>query len=396
MWRRERPAADVYVHYPLSGLPHERTATFCGNLERSLRKAGVGASVAYVRAPTTTKVLPPAGAHPDYWKPEGNELVAYGAGSDRMAFTLARGGSYELWMEGTVGRPIKFVLDGRKVGTIAYEDRYPNQYLNVGMRDARGRSPHAYDRARRRQPAPGQRRRRRPGHAQLRPDRAAATWTRSHTGVNVAPAAAADADLRRAPSAMNGWRCSKPGAAPPDARRDRPDAGHPHAHAVGPPDELLQPPAHRRAGGLRARAARDVLRRALAERAASRAALDRRGASARPRARRSGRPIRPRAGRSRIPARRARSRSRPDSCSRVHEVDVARVAGRDHGLADRHRLGHRQAEALGAVQGDVAVARGHQPGELLGGERAVDDVDVRRARARPTAPPPRRAGAAAR
>jgi hypothetical protein len=134
VWRRERPAADVYVHYPLAGLPHERTATFCGNLERSLRKAGVGASVAYVRAPTTTKVLPPAGAHPDYWKPEGNELVAHGAGSDRMAFTLARGGSYELWMEGTVGRPVKFVLDGRTAGTIAYEDRYPNQYLYIGTR----------------------------------------------------------------------------------------------------------------------------------------------------------------------------------------------------------------------------------------------------------------------
>jgi hypothetical protein len=134
VWRRERPARDVFVHYPLSGLPHERTATFCGNLKRSLRKAGPGASVAYVRAPTTTQVLPPAGVHPDYWKPEGNELIAHGAGSDRMTFKLARGGSYELWMEGTVGRPIKFVLDGRAVGTIAYEDRYPNQYLYIGTR----------------------------------------------------------------------------------------------------------------------------------------------------------------------------------------------------------------------------------------------------------------------
>ncbi len=134
VWRRERPAADVFVHYPLAGLAHERTATFCGNLERSLRKAGVGASIAYVRAPTTTQVEPPAGVHPDYWKPEGNELVAHGAGSDRMTFKLARAGSYELWMEGTVGRPIKFVLDGREVGTIAYEDRYPNQYLYIGKR----------------------------------------------------------------------------------------------------------------------------------------------------------------------------------------------------------------------------------------------------------------------
>src|ERR1700730_14397311 len=43
-----------------------------------------------------------------------------------------------------------------------------------------------------------------------------------------------------------------------------------------------------------------------------------------------------------------------------HEVDVARIAGPNHGLADRHRLGHRQPEALGPMQGGVAVARGHQ------------------------------------
>jgi hypothetical protein len=37
-------------------------------------------------------------------------------------------------MEGTVGRPIEFILDGRTVGKIAYENRYPNQYLYIGTR----------------------------------------------------------------------------------------------------------------------------------------------------------------------------------------------------------------------------------------------------------------------
>ncbi len=132
VWRRARPASDVYVHFPLSGLPHERTATFCRVLQKDLRHAGPGASVAYVTAPKATQVTLSAGVHPDYWKAQGNELVAYGAGSDRVSFTLTRPATYSVWMEGTVGRPVKFQIDGRSVGTLAYEERYPNQFLHVG------------------------------------------------------------------------------------------------------------------------------------------------------------------------------------------------------------------------------------------------------------------------
>jgi len=134
VWRRGRPAGDVYVHYPLSGLPHERTATFCDGLQKSLRGAGTGATVAYVRAAAGTTVLPVSGSYPDYWKAEGNELVAHGAGSDRMTFALPHGSSYTMWMEGTVGRPLQFILDGRKVGTIAYENRYPTQFIKFSTR----------------------------------------------------------------------------------------------------------------------------------------------------------------------------------------------------------------------------------------------------------------------
>ena len=132
VWRRVRPATDVYAHLPLSGLPHERIPAICGVLQKDLREAGPSATVAYVVAPTGTVVLPASGAHPDYWKPEGGELVAYGAGSDRVAFTLPRAGTYEIWMEGTIGRPLKFLIDGRHVGTLAYEERYPGQFLYIG------------------------------------------------------------------------------------------------------------------------------------------------------------------------------------------------------------------------------------------------------------------------
>jgi hypothetical protein len=132
VWRRVRPASDVYIHLPLSGLPHERTPMFCRGLQSYLRKAGPGSSLAYVLAPRATQVTLTTGVHPDYWKDEGNDLVAYGAGSDRIAFTLPHAATYDIWMEGTVGRPVEFLIDGHAVGTLAYEERYPNQFLHIG------------------------------------------------------------------------------------------------------------------------------------------------------------------------------------------------------------------------------------------------------------------------
>ncbi|HEX3517711.1 MAG TPA: hypothetical protein VHT29_01605 [Solirubrobacteraceae bacterium] len=133
VWRRTRPASDVIAHLPLSGLPHERTAAYCRKVQITLHQAGSEASLAYVPAAPITEVLPTSGVHPDYWKPEGGELVAYGAGSDRISFTLSQSTrSYELWMLGTVGRPLRFFVDGKAVGAVAYEERYPGQMLHIG------------------------------------------------------------------------------------------------------------------------------------------------------------------------------------------------------------------------------------------------------------------------
>ncbi|HEV3319571.1 MAG TPA: hypothetical protein VG053_07565 [Solirubrobacteraceae bacterium] len=132
VWRRTRPATDVFVHLPLSGLPHERTPTFCRGLQENLRQAGFGSSVAYVTEPAAIDVPLTSGVHPDYWKAEGSQLVAYGAGSDRATFKLPHAAKYSIWMEGTVGRPIKFLIDGHTIGTLAYEERYPNQFLHIG------------------------------------------------------------------------------------------------------------------------------------------------------------------------------------------------------------------------------------------------------------------------
>jgi hypothetical protein len=134
VWRRVRPARDVYAHLPLSGGAHERSAAYCRHFAAEVARAGSGASVAYAAAPPSVQVAPAAGVHPDYWLAAGSGVSAYGAGSDRISFTLPARATYSVWIAGTIGRPIKFALDGRHLGTISYEERYPGQFLHIATR----------------------------------------------------------------------------------------------------------------------------------------------------------------------------------------------------------------------------------------------------------------------
>lgn len=132
VWRRDRPASDVVAHMPLSGLPHERTTTFCTGLTASIKGAGPGATVAYVPTPIAAVAEPTQGLHSSYWRPAGLSIRAHGAGSLRVRFDVARAGRYSLWMRGSVGRPLAIYLDGNKLGDIGYEERYPSQWLELG------------------------------------------------------------------------------------------------------------------------------------------------------------------------------------------------------------------------------------------------------------------------
>ena len=63
-----------------------------------------------------------------------------------------------------------------------------------------------------------------------------------------------------------------------------------------------------------------------------------------------------------------------------HEIHVAGVAGRDDGLPVAHRLAHREAEALGAMERDVAVAELDERVDLVPRQHVAHDGDVRHGR----------------
>jgi hypothetical protein len=131
VWERVRPASEVVIHFPLSGLPDERNAAFCRKLTAEVRKAGAGASVAYVPIGPRTSLNPTHAAHPSYWHSVGPEaLRAYGAGAIQGSVSLPTSGTYDVSMPGSIGRPVTLYIDGRRVGSIAYEERYPGQFLH--------------------------------------------------------------------------------------------------------------------------------------------------------------------------------------------------------------------------------------------------------------------------
>jgi hypothetical protein len=133
IWRRDRPATTVLHHFPLSSLPHERTPALCRLVTAAARSAGAGAQVAYARSSTAAVANPVEGVRPDYWKPLGpSTLSAYGAGTDRMQLTLPSSGRFSIWLQGSIGRPLAVYVDGKRLSSVGYEERYPDQFLLLG------------------------------------------------------------------------------------------------------------------------------------------------------------------------------------------------------------------------------------------------------------------------
>jgi hypothetical protein len=131
VWRRDRPADTVIDHFPLSGSSSERAEHhFCPSFIEDIRRAGRGAQVAYAQAPAMVVTGIPQGTHPDYWRVIGPDAaLTQGAGTAQLQLTLPLTARYNIWMQGSVGRPLDFYLDGHRLSDIGYEERYPNQFL---------------------------------------------------------------------------------------------------------------------------------------------------------------------------------------------------------------------------------------------------------------------------
>lgn len=130
VWRRDRPSSTVLEHAPLSGGPHERTPALCRVLDTRAEQAGPNAELAYAKPNTIAVANPAEGVRPSYWRALGPSTVAaYGAGSDLMKVAIPASGRYGIWLQGSIGRPLAVYLDGKRLTSIGYEERYPSEFL---------------------------------------------------------------------------------------------------------------------------------------------------------------------------------------------------------------------------------------------------------------------------
>ena len=129
VWQRTAPASTIVAHLHFADQPADKERSLCREALVAARKAGPRASVAYT--------LPPHG----YIQVDGSNMVTtrYLPGGSGTIFATGPGravreqpvpaaGEYNFFMGGWIGRPVDVIVDGRHVGTAAYQTRAtPNE-----------------------------------------------------------------------------------------------------------------------------------------------------------------------------------------------------------------------------------------------------------------------------
>ncbi len=135
IWRRtDAPAVTAQT---------AEAAPSCRAVRRLARQAGPGEQLVAAYAPpggrldTASRPLPPG------WAALGGDpplVQTVGPGAVQGSVPLTRAGDYELWLAGSIGRPVRVVIDGRAVAEIGEELAQPSGWNDLGrVRLAAGR-----------------------------------------------------------------------------------------------------------------------------------------------------------------------------------------------------------------------------------------------------------------
>ncbi|MCU0314213.1 MAG: hypothetical protein MUC84_09160, partial [Solirubrobacteraceae bacterium] len=136
VWERTG-SPQVLRHVPLGGGESPLFTPSCADLEaiaREARKAGGRLAFAERPAPVVfrTSAVP---SRPPGWLPDPNEpeaLVTVGPGAVRGTIDVPRAARYRVWLEGTFGRQVDVLIDGRPVGRARDRANHRGQNENLG------------------------------------------------------------------------------------------------------------------------------------------------------------------------------------------------------------------------------------------------------------------------
>jgi hypothetical protein len=139
VWQRVESPTTVSAHVPFKETPGASNAAACQSVATAARRAGPAAQIAYMPSPkyvllgdttlTLSRAFPKA----------GGVIIATGPGSASQRINTAAG-HYDFFLSGSFGRPVNVSVDGRHVGTAAYQESYPGEWLLIGSRSLSGGS----------------------------------------------------------------------------------------------------------------------------------------------------------------------------------------------------------------------------------------------------------------
>ena len=143
VWRRQ--AGTVARHLPLGrDVFNAGAAPRCSRVRALARQARrTGARLAYVERPPLPlfDLLRLSDQNRlgfsirDRYAAYPKSIVVAGPGTAAAELYVPRAGRYRLWLEGSFGRRVTVRVDGREVGTVAYEPGNAGQYLPLGTVD---------------------------------------------------------------------------------------------------------------------------------------------------------------------------------------------------------------------------------------------------------------------
>ncbi len=129
VWQRSAPASSVVAHLHFADQPADTKQSLCREATVAARKAGPRASIAYTLPPHGYLQVDGSNMITTRYLPGGSGTIfAPGPGRAVREQPVPHAGRYELFFNGSFGRPVDVYVDGRHVATAAYQESYPDQW----------------------------------------------------------------------------------------------------------------------------------------------------------------------------------------------------------------------------------------------------------------------------
>jgi hypothetical protein len=132
VWQRLDAPGAVTAHVGLNDHPGNLRGANCAKVLAALRAAGPGATLAYTPSPEYIQLDSSNSVLSGGFAASGGPILASGPGKAVRAQPVPTAGVYDVYMGGSIGRPVRVTVDGRTIATDAYQVSYPYQWQLLG------------------------------------------------------------------------------------------------------------------------------------------------------------------------------------------------------------------------------------------------------------------------